>query len=168
MVPNSLRVHSRNTEPWTLFCHSFRVFPPFSGHLSCWIFEIYCLISDLIGWILRQRMPWLVKNIFHLVVMDKDLLPKGLFIWRRASPLTGLEVLLRSRLIPVSHSKFVVCSYEQAGWPARRDLTEVLPRSCSAGWKFSHMSTPVRWPRQKCVYRAWVKKQNFTQNGGHR
>ncbi len=72
MVPNSLRVYGRKAEPWTLFLPQLLHFPPFSRLLSCWIFEIYCLFSDLIEWILSQRMPWLVKNIFPPCSFDHN------------------------------------------------------------------------------------------------
>ena len=55
-------VEKQNLERY--FCHKFSAFPSFSGHLSCWILEIYCLFSDLIRLILSQRMTWVGKNIF--------------------------------------------------------------------------------------------------------
>ena len=35
----------------------------------------------------------------------------------------------RSRDIPNSNTQFDFCSYEQAGWPVKRELTGVLVRS---------------------------------------
>ena len=43
--------------------------------------------------------------------------------------LPGWSFLPRSHIIPNSNTKFDFCSYEQAGWPAKQDLTGVLARS---------------------------------------
>ena len=66
MVRNSLIVYGRKIEPWKLFCHSFRGFPPFSQHLSCWIFKIYGIFSHLIGRIISKQMLWLARTFFNL------------------------------------------------------------------------------------------------------
>ena len=79
--------------PERYFCHSFRVFPPFSQLLSCWILEIYCLFSDLIGWIISKQMPWLVKKFFHLVILTGKMLDITL------SKILLVDVLINTYLV---------------------------------------------------------------------
>ena len=86
----------------------------------------FCLIQEAENEMTNTN---LMRNVFP----PKSLFcyeAQGLFIWRRASPLIpGWSFLPRSHFLPNSNTKFDFSSYEQAGWPAKRDLTGVLARS---------------------------------------
>ena len=86
--------------------------------------------------------------------------PRVCLYWGEPARLPGWRFLPKSHIIPISHSKFVVCSYEQGGWPTRRGLTGIIPGSRLAGSNFPYMNTPARLPRRKCQFIPHVRKWN--------
>ena len=66
MVPNSLRVYGRKTEPWTLFLLQLSRRSAIFTALE--LLNPQNLFSDLIGWIISKQMLWSARTFFHLAV----------------------------------------------------------------------------------------------------